>query len=290
MDILNVNGIRIGPIPQQSGAPTIQQAIYQAHDSVCGQNLLVYDRIGITNIRYIDLKNILDKFLLQPDTYEAFINLQIAGTTYLQEPSPENRLLYIQALTTWASNIFKLGDIPPQGYTYVITVYDSNGSTIYDSKTSNLTPTKELLNGTLVYSQVDLMTPNPFINTQTGTPRTSTNLYGIANNPGYLAYVKDADIQQSAFMVNQAAFPETVMAVASQLSDPANTRVFGFPTYGFAARQLNPNSDATNNFGSLGYFCSHLVNLFTIPNDTYPLSTLIETVFVRLGLQQTPKS
>jgi hypothetical protein len=231
----------------------------------------------------------LDSLLLQSDTVAAWENLEIVGTTYLQDASPENRILYIQALSTWASIIFKNVNIPPPGYTYVLTVYDSSGTTIYDSKTPFLLPTQTLLNGKVVYSQIDLTTPNPFINTQTGTPKTSTNLYGIANNPGYLAYVKDADTQQSAFMVNQAAFPETVMAVASQLEDPANTRVFGFPTYGFSARQFNPNTDATNNFGSIGYFCTHLTNIYTIPNTSYPLTTLIETVFVRLGLQQSPK-
>lgn len=288
MDAIQVKGVRIAPIPQQSGAPTIQQAIYQAHNSVCGQNLLVFDRIGITNIRYIDLKDDLDALLLRPDTLVAWNTLGMVGTTYLQDATPTNRILYIQALTEWASIIFQNTTMPPAGYTYALTVYDSNGCTVWDSKTPGLLPTRTLMTDEVVYSQTNLMTPNPFKNSMTGSPKTSANLYGISNNPGYLAYVTDATVQQSAFMVNQAAFPETVMAVASQLEDPANTRVFGFPNYGFAARQQNPNNDATNNFGSIGYYCCHLTNLYTIPNDTYTLSTLIETVFVRLGLEQTP--
>ena len=99
MDAIYVKGVRIGPIPQQSGAPTIQQAIYQAHNSVCGQNTLVCDRIGITKIRYIDLKDDLDALLLQPDTLAAWENLQVVGTTYLQNATPDNRILYIEALT-----------------------------------------------------------------------------------------------------------------------------------------------------------------------------------------------
>jgi hypothetical protein len=287
MDAINVKGIRIGPIPQQSGAPTIQQAIYQAHNSVCGVNTLVYDRIGITKIRYIDLKEILDSLLNANDTITAWKNLGVVGTTYLQDATPENRILYIQALSDWAKVIFTKAALtpPPSGYTYGLTVYDSNGTTIWDSKTPQLVP---IVDGIIPrYTKVDLTTPNPF-KEPNGSTRTSANLYGIANNPGYLAYISDETTQKSAFMVNQAAFPETVMAVASQISDPANTRVFGFMNYGFSARQQNPNSDDTNIFGSLAYYCVHLTNIYTVPNATYPLTTLIETVFVRIGLLQAP--
>jgi len=89
-------------------------------------------------------------------------------------------------------------------------------------------------------------------------------------------------------MVNQAAFPETFMAVSSLLTDPANTRVYGFQKYGFAARQQVPNYEKSQNQGQIGYYACYINSLFTNPNEDYPESTLIEYVFVRLGLEQAP--
>ena len=302
MDQKYIRGIRIGPIPQQSGAQTIQQAIYQAHGSPCGINKLVYDPIGITNIRYFGLKQTLDVCLNTPRAVDSFDIARLEATTYLQYASPANRLIYLDALTTWAKKLYLSIPRPEgiSGYTYVLTVFDYNGSTIWDSKTPFLLPIITDMMGNAQYNQVTLSPQNPF-KTKNGDPVTSTPLYGLGLNQGYTAWITgatmtgDSDdpaytVQSSAFCVNQATFPETVMATASLLNDPANTRSFGFPMYGFSSRQQMPNQDGTTNYGAIGYYCCLLVNLYTVPNDSYPDSTLIETVVVRLGLEQSPPS
>lgn len=45
---------------------TIQQAIYSVHDNPCGLNTLIFEEMGKTQIRYIDLKNYLD-FILRAE-------------------------------------------------------------------------------------------------------------------------------------------------------------------------------------------------------------------------------
>ena len=303
MDQKYIKGIRIGPVPQQSGAQTIQQAIYQAHGSPCRINLLVYDPIGITNIRYIDLKQTLDICLNTPRAVDSFDNARLEAPTYLQYSSPANRLIYLDALTTWAKKLFLSIPRPEgiSGYSYVLTVFDYNGSTIWDSKTPFLLPIITDMDGNAQYNQVTLSPQNPFKN-KDGSPVTSTPLYGLGLNQGYTAWITGAistgphmndpayTVRSSAFSVNQANFPETVMATASLLNDPANTRSFGFPMYGFSARQQMPNQDGTTNYGAIGYYCCLIINLYTVPNANYPNSTLIETVTVRLGLEQSPPS
>lgn len=299
MDTPVVKGIRINPMPQQAGVTTIQQAIYQAHNSDCGKNTLIYDPVGVaflpgatTPLRFIDLKDLLEECMNTELATDALSNLQEVSTTYVQDASPENRLLYLEALGEWSLALnSSIPNLPIPGYEYRLTVYDSNGNTIFDSRTgpgslNPLLPTERVGPGNVLqYTQTPLATPNPF---GPGPGLNSVNLYGIANNPGFLAYVTDPGVQTSSFIVNQAALPETFMAVSSLLTDPANTRVYGFPKYGFAARQQSPNYEKSQNQGQIGYYACYLFSLYTNPNDAYPKSTLIEYLFVRLGLEQAP--
>jgi hypothetical protein len=207
----------------------------------------------------------------------------------------ENRLYYLQALIAWAktlyANIISVPtDIIPTvsipGYRYELTVYDFNGNTLWDSGTPNLYPVTET--DPPQYVKVPLTTPNPLKNTPN-----AVNIYGIANNPGYIAYInasrsEGADAQTSAYLINQTAMPESIMAIASLLGDPANTRVYGFMNYGFAARQQAPNTEHTTDYGQIGFYCAYINSIYTIPTDTYTESTLIENIFCRVGFAQNP--
>lgn len=273
-------GIRINPAPMQAGVGTIQQAIYQAHNSDCGKNKLIYDPIGITDIRYIDLKDILEQSMNGVNALAALDTLQEVATSYLESASPTNRLLYLQALQNWA---IAIGDDIPNltipGYEYRLTVYDANGNTIFDNRTPSLLPTT----GTPPqYTQTPLVPGNPF-------SLLSTNLFGLTTNPGFLAYLTNPGVQTSAFVVNQASMPETIMAVSSLLQDPANTRTFGFMYYGFAARQQSPNYEKTYNQGQIGYYACYIFDLkSTTLNTEFMKYPIIESIFVRLGLEQAP--
>lgn len=55
--------LRICPSTQQGGTQTIQQSIYLTHNNPCGLNTLIFQKMGLTSIRYVDLKNYLDAML-----------------------------------------------------------------------------------------------------------------------------------------------------------------------------------------------------------------------------------
>jgi len=290
------NGFRINPIPQQAGTQTMQQAIYQAHNSPCGQNKLIYDPIlviGDQTFYFLDLKDLLYDIMNADSTVELLQAAIESGTTYLVDPSPTNRLTYLSSLLDWAKTLYaQISDktpIPDAGYQYVLTVYDYNGNTIWDSGTPTLTPTTNTVPPQ--YVQVPLFTPNPL----PGTPSpTSVNIYGISNYPTAMAWIDGATVngalaQRSAYTINQAAMPESVMAIASLLTDPANTRVYGFPRYGFSSRQNTLNAISSDiNYGQLGFYCCYLNSLYSNPiaENNYT-STLIEYIFVRIGLAQS---
>lgn len=293
-----MSDFRINPTPQQAGTATIQQAVYQAHKSSCGKNMIVYNPILTVDnqvLRFIDLKTLLEYVLNVDATIAALEEVSVRGTTYIESPTRENRLYYLQALMNWAmtlyanvagvpTDVIPTVDIP--GYRYELTVYDFNGNTIWDSGTPNLLPIT--LTEPPEYIQVPLSTPNPLKDTPN-----RVNIYGIANNPGYIAYIRastpdGADAQTSAYLINQAAMPESVMAIASLLGDPANTRTYGFMNYGFAARQQAPNTEHTTEYGQIGFYCAYINSIYTIPSATYPESTLIENIFCRIAFAQNP--
>jgi hypothetical protein len=280
-----MSGFRINPVPQQ--------AIYQAHNSSCGQNRLIYDPILVIDnetFYFIDLKDILFDIMNSETTIAALDNAIAIGTNYLVDPIPDNRLLYIDSLFQWAQTLFgQIEDKTPiNGYTYVLTVYNYNGNTIWDSATPTLTPTTNTIPPQ--YTIVPLIQPNPL----TGNPST-WNLYGINNTPAAIGWINGnstgqpysangALAQISTYLVNQAIQPESVMAIASLLTDPANTRVYGFPRYGFSARQ---NTNANNVAGQLGFYCCYLNELYSNPIDANNnTSTLFDYIFVRIGLVQ----
>ncbi len=55
----------------------MQQAIYLVRDNPCGANKLIFQEMGLTGIRFIDLKNYLDEILATPEMIDLFEQVKI---------------------------------------------------------------------------------------------------------------------------------------------------------------------------------------------------------------------
>ena len=291
----NINGgLRFGPTVQQGGTGTIQQSIYLTHNNPCGVNLLIYEKIGATEITYFQLKEFLDAMLRTEEVQNKFEALRYAGTDFLFDPTEQNQLKYLYQAMEWGKSLFQnRPDQDYEGYQWRVSVFDYNGVMIWDSFSPELEIVKK--SGDIYQFEIlDLVTQfysntppfpvrvvdNPFL----PPGKTTIQLYGICNNPAYSSFL-DPNVEiseitvRSSFLVNQVALPESIMSISSLLTDPANTRVFGVTKYGFSSRQNTFNS------AYIGYHCVYLNDIKTI-GDNNP--TLIETMFVRLSLEQLP--
>lgn len=276
--------LRMAPTIQQGGTQTIQQSIYITHDNPCGINRLIFQKMGFTGIRYIDLKNYLDAILASDQMKQLFEQVRIDGTDFINHPldvQKQNKYLY--STSQWAeAGISNLPVSPTfySGYEFSFSVYDGSGSLIFSSNTPSL---KIITKNAETYtrSTVSLISTFQF---NTNGP-TTLQLYKVCNNYIYLPYLNVANAQSLAvknsdFVINQLALPETIMAIASLLVDSANTRTFGIPKYGFSNR-----SDQLQK-GGIAYYCTQFINLYTTP-DVNGQTTLIESVFARLALVET---
>lgn len=296
----NVNtGFRMGPTVQQGGTQTIQQSIYLTHQNPCGVNLLIYEQIGATKITFFQLKEFLNNILKTPEVQDAFEEIRTRGTEYLYNSSRQTQLAYLYAVMNWGKAAF--ANKPEEtydGYYWRLSVYNYNGNLVWDSQTPTLEIVYVLPNGKYEWRRIPLLgefinytsqppgitvkIQNPFISPSDMIQgNLTTQLYGINNKIAAINSINRTfplgdETLRSSFLYNQVAFPESVMAISSLLTDPANTRVFGIPRYGFSARE--------NSFQSvlLGYHCAYLNEIFT--NDENP--TLLESFFIRLSLEQ----
>ena len=278
------NKFRICPTTQQGGTQTIQQSIYLTHNNPCGANLLIFQEMGYTGIRYIDLKNYLDETLASAPMKELFEEVRIRGTEYINNPKDSSFYLkYLLALSDWAVAGFDNIPIPPdyyKGYYMKFSVYDASGAAIYDSDFPFIKIVYQQ-GGNILKTNVRLYVPNPF------SPQTTADVYKICNNYAITPWISE-DVNASAinfyirysdFFFNQMALPESIMATASLLIDTANTRTFGIPTYGFSDRV-----DTLFN-GGIGYNCCQYLNIYTTPDEDGN-TTLIEALFARLTLYE----
>lgn len=281
MDSIRIQDkFRIGPTLQQGGTQTIQQSIYLTHNNPCGANLLLFQEMGLTQIRYIDLKNYLDQILASEQMKLYFEQVRIKGTEYINNPDDSQYLLrYLKALGEWAYAGFNNLPIPPDyypGYFFKFSVYDASGCAIWDSDFPFLNITSEV--GGILYYNTLILEPNPFF-------AAYINLYKIANVASAIPYIRTTGdpyaraVLDSDFCLNQLGLPESIMTTASLLIDTANTRTFGVPKYGFSSRSNQ------NWFGGIGYHCSHFLDIRTTPNENGE-TTLIESIFARLSLQE----
>lgn len=281
MDSFRIHKFRIGPTLQQGGTQTIQQSIYLTHDNPCGANLLMFEGMGYTDIRYIDLKNYLDDILKSGPMQALFDEVRVSGTEYILNPdNPSLYLQYLLALSNWAEAGLDNLPIPPdyyKGYYMKFSVYDASGAAIFDSDFPFI---KIVTVSGATISKTTIQALLPPLYTPTNVP-----LYKICNNYTKLPWVygtttqTERYLQYSDFYTNQMALPESIMATASLLIDTANTRTFGIPTYGFSDRV-----DTLFN-GGIGYNCCQYLNIYTTPDENGN-TTLIEALFARLTLYE----
>lgn len=276
--------LRMAPTIQQGGTQTIQQSIYITHDNPCGINKLIFQKMGFTGIRYIDLKNYLDAILASEEMKLLFEQVRTDGTDFIYHPldvQKQNKYLY--STSQWAEAGISNLPVSPTfytGYEFSFSVYDGSGSLIYSSNTPSLKIITDN-GGTYTRNTVSLISTAQF---NTNGP-TTLQLYKMCNNYILLPYLNVANAQSLAtknsdFVINQLALPETIMAIASLLVDSANTRTFGVPKYGFSNR-----SDQLQK-GGIAYYCTQFINIFTVP-DKDGNTTLIESIFARLALVET---
>lgn len=273
--------LRIAPTTQQGGTQTIQQSIYLTHNNPCGANKLIFQTMGLTQIRYIDLKNYLDEILGTEEMRLLFDNLRRLGTIYINDPADfQKTYAYLYAIQEWSQASLRNLSVPVDyytGYKFRINVYDGSGTVLYDSyypsvKTVQYNETTGLYN----LIRVNLLPSFPNIEFQ----KTAT-VYKLDVNADFVPFLGLQNLQLlfSNFTRNQNGTPESIMAIASLLVDSANTRSFGIPTYGFSAR--------TNfsGFGGITYNCTQYININTTPNQDGE-TTLIESIFFRLALEE----
>lgn len=283
MDTPQFNKFRIAPTTQQGGTQTIQQAIYLTHNNPCGANLLIYQEMGLTQIRYIDLKNYLDAILDTETMRLLFEDIRIAATNYINNPADDQLLLrYLYTIMKWSQQ--GILELPVsvyyyKGYKFRVDTYDGSGTCYYDSfypilQIIEYNTTKQLYG----YGSVPI-TPAQGKLSRVGY----TNLYKMTSAPRSLPFI-NADTSTvgyaaylSNFLFNQNSMLETEMTVASLLIDSANTRTFGIPKYGFSARQN------VSQFSGITYNCSHYIDIQTMPDENGH-TTLVESIFFRLSL------
>lgn len=281
--------LRIAPTTQQGGTQTIQQSIYLTHNNPCGANLLIFQEMGLTGIRYIDLKNYVDEILASEEMIILFQQVREMGTIYIQEPdNAQKTYAYLYAIQQWAQASLNNLPLPVDyypGYRFRINVYDASGTVFYDSFAPNvkivaIDPLTELY----TLGVVKILPSNPYYNID------RTSVYKISTNYSQVPFIDIVAEPSGIFMwgfavilsnfsVNQASCPETVMAISSLLVDSANTRAFGIPKYGFSARSN------LSGFGGIGYNCAHFVDIRTA-TDIAGNNTLIESIFFRLSLEE----
>lgn len=272
--------LRIAPTTQQGGTQTIQQSIYLTHNNPCGANLLIFQEMGLTQIRYIDLKNYVDEILSADEMKTLFNEIRTLGTLYIYDPvDTQKTLAHLYSIQEWAQESLNNLPLPVDyytGYRFRINVYDASGTMFYDSFYPSVkNVNKDPITGVYSLVRMDLLPSYPdwFIS--------KAPVYKISTNYQFYAFLGLAafDLSFSNFPRNQASLPETVMAVASLLVDSANTRSFGVPKYGFSARSN------LSGYGGITYNCAHLIDIRTVPDENGK-TTLIESIFFNLSLEE----
>lgn len=281
MDTPIFKTLRICPTTQQGGTQTIQQSIYLTHNNPCGANLLIFQEMGLTKIRYVDLKNYVDDILKSEEMIHLFDEIQNTGTIYINDPvDSQKTMAYLYAIQQWAQASINNLPLPVTyfpGYRFRINVYDASGTVFYDSfypRVKNINKN----NITNLYNEVKY----PLLPSYPSYFQYQVSAYKISTNYQFYAFIdvlKAFDLVFSNFPRNQASLPEAVMAIASLLVDSANTRSFGIPKYGFSARSN------LSGYGGITYNCAHFIDIRTVPNEEGK-TTLIESFFFSLSLEE----
>lgn len=277
-----LKNLRMNPTLQQGGTQTIQQSIYLAHENPCGVNFLIFEEMGDTKIRYIDLKNYLDDILGQEEMRLLFEQVRVAGTEYINNPENVQFLFqYLYSIQHWGEKAITFLPVPTTyypGYRIRFTVYDGSGCALYDSNFPYLNIIQE--SGGVYYRTQLEVVPNPHV--IFGKP----SLYKLSIDYLLMPYLDTTNFYSflalySDYVINQMPLPETTMCISSLLVDSANTRTFGVPRYGFSAR---PNAHGIA-IGGIGYHCVNFIDIRTTPNPDGE-TTLIESIYARLSIEE----
>jgi hypothetical protein len=291
------SGIRINSIPQLGGTSTTQQAIYLTHNNPCGVNSLLNNIMGETGLTFQQLADLLTKGMNEESSTNALNVLVNAFNNFNSEPTLQNQyniydkyFKYGQKLWEFFSTI----DIP--GYKTNLTVYDDNGRIMFDSDYTEWPLVIETTEGVYEPLKLQLVNTTPYTITfpipvfpfsytisQIFNPTGSNEcvLFNLLKTPSFWPFILNTihpisgktqlEIVNSPWMINQNQMFESTMAIASLLTDPANTRTYSALRFGFSARPVLPGS------GQIGYFGCFL-------QETYSeTDLLIESFFVRLG-------
>lgn len=282
MDLVKPYHLRIAPTTQQGGTQTMQQAIYLTHDNPCGANQLIFRKMGLTGIRFIDLKNYLDEILGTEAMRLLFEQVKTDGTEYINNPLDETSYYrYRYSLMVWAKTAMDHFPIPVDyypGYRLKFSMYDGDGDAMFDSFFPNLLIITQIAVPPFYFPTLVPLIRNEFL-------QWNITLYKMLSYKQFLPYINNSnslrgvEVVSSDYILCQTMFPESIMAEASLLVDTANARAFGIPTYGFSARSNQHRN------GGIGYYCAHVIQVRTTP-DEEGNTTLIESVFVRLSLEE----
>lgn len=288
MDQNSSNSFRIAPTIQAGGTQTTQQSIYLCHENPCGINLLAFQEIGSVNISFLQIKIYLDTILNNPEVVEQFEVVRQKGTEFLRNPTEQTQLAYLYAIMIYGEIAERFIPAAVSGYTWRLSLYDVNGIVLWFARPLRIVIV--LPNGLYDWGSVDarmtfnakapnedVVFENPFILPD----QTKIRIYSLCNNITLTGMFDRRSsrarlLSRSAYSENQCALPESMMAMTSLLSDPANTRVYGYNRFGFSARQVTFNS------ALVGYNCCYLQKITTLENEP----VLIENIYVRLSLDQ----
>lgn len=276
---------RISPTVQQAGTQTIQQSIYLVHKNPCGLNPILSTKMGTTGLTYQTFSDLLTMALNNLDVIAALENVQQNFLLYMENSTSTNdKLRFLNSLFQYGKTIwetgFENGDlIQIEGYTPVLTCYDGNGTTFFDSSIQPYwNPAKEIGPDLFEYTKVVLLTPNPS-NTD------KCVFYELLSKPTCYPFIRSdvsnqAQLINSSYLVNQISLAESIMAINSLLTDPANTRVYNAFRFGFATRVDSPGN------GNPAYHVCYLQllkNQPSISSNTF-FQNLSDMFFVRLSL------
>lgn len=292
------SGIRVNPIPQLGGTSTTQQAIYLTHNNPCGINSLLYNLMGETGLTFQQLANLLTEGMNTEGSAIAYDDLVKAFMSFNTDPTLQNQYNIYDKYFKYGTKLwefFSTIDIP--GYKTNLTVYDDNGRIMFDSGYTNWPLVVEVSEGIYEPLQLELVATTPYsitfpvpyppfsitisqIFNPTGSDK--CDLYNLLKTPSFWPFIinkthpisgtSQIEILNSPWMINQNQMFESTMAIASLLTDPANTRTYSALRFGFSARPVLPGS------GEIGYYGCFLQEIYSETGDF-----LIESFFVRLG-------
>lgn len=305
-------GTQFGPIPQMCGTSTTQQGIYLTHNNPCGVNRLLYSLMGKTGLTFQKLADILSEGLSDPESSFAYENLVNAFIQFNENTSLQNQYKVYDAYFVYGNALWKFfKNVKVEGYKTRLSVYEENGRLMFDSDFLNWPLVYETPGGDLAPTQLQLVPsgvitintfflgPPPFPPNPPGTAYPLTinetlnptgtdycDFYNLLKTPSFWPYIlnitnpvsksSQIEIVNSPFMINQTQMFESTMAIASLLTDSANTRAYSALRFGFSARPVLPG------VGQLGYYCCYLQQIYSQGESPY----LIESFFVRIGLER----